>query len=211
MGFYRVLALIIELLQHEGRVTYQGLKREFGFDEAFLEDVRAELFFRGVARDEQGKGLVWTGARSVPVQSTGALEPASSARGAERRQVTVMFCDLVDSTQLSQQLDAEDYRAVVRAYQEAAVTAMQPWDGYVAQYLGDGLMVYFGWPRAHEDAVHHTTEYRCRCALGCIPAWRSSGKWAAASGTNSWPWGIRPISRRACRDWRHPIPWRLVR
>jgi len=72
---------------------------------------------------------------------------------AERRQVTVLFCDLVDSTKLSQQLDAEDYRAVVRAYQKAAVTAMQPWDGYVAQYLGDGLMVYFGWPIAHEDAA----------------------------------------------------------
>ena len=65
----------------------------------------------------------------------------------------MLFCDLVDSTQLSQHLDAEDYRAVVRAYQEAAVTAMHPWDGYVAQYLGDGLMVYFGWPTAHEDAA----------------------------------------------------------
>ena len=61
MSFYRVLSLVIELLQQEGRVTYQGLKREFGFDEAFLEDVRQELFFRGVASDEQGKGLVWTG------------------------------------------------------------------------------------------------------------------------------------------------------
>jgi predicted ATPase/class 3 adenylate cyclase len=72
--------------------------------------------------------------------------------------VTVLFCDLVDSTKLSQQLDAEEYRAVVRAYQEAAVAAVRLWDGYVAQYLGDGLMVYFGWPRAHEDtavrAVH---------------------------------------------------------
>jgi predicted ATPase/class 3 adenylate cyclase len=79
--------------------------------------------------------------------------PARIAPDAERRQVTVLFCDLVDSTRLSQQLDAEDYRAVVRAYQEAAVTAMQPWDGYVAQYLGDGLLVYFGWPTAHEDAA----------------------------------------------------------
>ena len=71
--------------------------------------------------------------------------PRGSTPEAERRQVTVLFCDLVDSTKLSQQLDAEDYRAVVRAYQEAAVAALQPWDGYVAQYLGDGLMVYFGW------------------------------------------------------------------
>jgi class 3 adenylate cyclase len=60
---------------------------------------------------------------------------------------------LVDSTRLSQLLDAEDYRTVVRAYQQAAVTAIQPWDGYVAQYLGDGLLVYFGWPTAHEDAA----------------------------------------------------------
>jgi len=64
-----------------------------------------------------------------------------------------MFCDLVASTELSQQLDAEDYRAVVRAYQAAAAAAIQPYDGYIAQYLGDGLLVYFGWPQAHEDAA----------------------------------------------------------
>jgi class 3 adenylate cyclase/predicted ATPase len=84
---------------------------------------------------------------------TSIPEPVRHAPEAERRQVTVLFCDLVDSTKLSQHLDAEDYRAVVRAYQQAAVTALQPWDGYVAQYLGDGLMVYFGWPTAHEDAA----------------------------------------------------------
>jgi class 3 adenylate cyclase len=72
---------------------------------------------------------------------------------AERRQVTVLFCDLVDSTQLARQLDPEDYRSVVRAYQEAIVTAIQPFDGHVAQYLGDGLLLYFGWPQAHEDAA----------------------------------------------------------
>jgi class 3 adenylate cyclase len=69
-----------------------------------------------------------------------------------------MFCDLVGSTQLSGQLDPEDLRAVVRAYQEAAVKAIQHYAGYVAQYLGDGLLVYFGYPTAHEDdarrAVH---------------------------------------------------------
>jgi class 3 adenylate cyclase len=64
-----------------------------------------------------------------------------------------MFCDLVDSPSLAQQLDPEDYRAVVRAYQKAAVAALQPFDGYVAQYLGDGLLVYFGYPQAHEDAA----------------------------------------------------------
>src|SRR5262249_57374127 len=81
------------------------------------------------------------------------LTPSPHPPDAERRQLTVMFCDLVDSTGLAQQLDAEDYRAVVRAYQEAAVAAIQPFDGYVAQYLGDGLLVYFGYPQAHEDAA----------------------------------------------------------
>jgi class 3 adenylate cyclase/predicted ATPase len=83
-----------------------------------------------------------------------APEPIRRTLEAERRQVTVMFCDLVASTELSQQLDPEDYRAVVHAYQAAAAAALQPYDGYIAQYLGDGLLVYFGWPQAHEDAAH---------------------------------------------------------
>jgi len=70
---------------------------------------------------------------------------------AERRQLTVLFCDLVGSTQLSEQLDPEDLRAVVRAYQEAAAAVIQQYAGHVAQYLGDGLLVYFGYPTAHED------------------------------------------------------------
>jgi class 3 adenylate cyclase len=70
----------------------------------------------------------------------------------------VLFCDLVGSTQLSGQLDPEDLRAVVRAYQEAAAEVIQHYAGHIAQYLGDGLLVYFGYPTAHEDnarrAVH---------------------------------------------------------
>ena len=77
---------------------------------------------------------------------------------AERRQLTVLFCDLVDSTRLARRLDPEDWREIVRAYQEACATVIQRFDGYIAQYLGDGLLVYFGYPQAHEDdarrAVH---------------------------------------------------------
>jgi class 3 adenylate cyclase/DNA-binding winged helix-turn-helix (wHTH) protein/tetratricopeptide (TPR) repeat protein len=76
----------------------------------------------------------------------------------ERRQLTVMFCDLVNSTHLSSQLDLEDYRDVIRAYQATCAEVIQRFDGHVAQYLGDGLLVYFGYPLAHEDdaqrAVH---------------------------------------------------------
>jgi class 3 adenylate cyclase len=62
-----------------------------------------------------------------------------------------MFCDLVGSTALSQQLDAETYREIVRAYQARGAEAIERYEGHVVQYLGDGLLVYFGYPQAHED------------------------------------------------------------
>jgi Double zinc ribbon/Adenylate and Guanylate cyclase catalytic domain len=65
---------------------------------------------------------------------------------AERRQLTVLFCDLVDSTALATQLDPEELRAVVRAYQDACAKVIQRFEGHIAQYLGDGLLVYFGYP-----------------------------------------------------------------
>lgn len=69
----------------------------------------------------------------------------------ERRQLTVLFCDLVGSTELSHRLDPEDLREVVRAYQEGASAVVARHEGHIAQYLGDGLLVYFGHPRPHED------------------------------------------------------------
>jgi class 3 adenylate cyclase len=89
-------------------------------------------------------------------RETDGQHDTAEARGrttpeAERRQLTVMFCDLADSTRLSQQLDAEDLREVVRAYQATAAAVIQQYAGHIAQYLGDGLLVYFGWPVAHED------------------------------------------------------------
>jgi class 3 adenylate cyclase len=62
-----------------------------------------------------------------------------------------MFCDLGDSTKLSSQLDPEDYREVVRAYQATCTEVIHRFDGHIAQYLGDGLLVYFGYPQSHED------------------------------------------------------------
>ena len=106
--------------------------------------------------------LVWTG-ETAPAQA-GASHPAQTiqppatqaqqspqAPEAERRQLTVMFCDLVDSTQLSSQLDPEEYREVVRAYQKVGSEVITRFDGHIAQLLGDGLLVYFGYPQAHED------------------------------------------------------------
>ena len=75
----------------------------------------------------------------------------STPQGAERRQLTVLFCDLVGSTALAEQLDPEALRELMQAYQRAGGEVIARYEGHVAQYLGDGLMVYFGWPHAHED------------------------------------------------------------
>jgi class 3 adenylate cyclase/tetratricopeptide (TPR) repeat protein len=73
---------------------------------------------------------------------------------AERRQITILFCDLVGSTALSAELDPEDLREVVQAYQKTCAEAVRSFGGHVAQYLGDGLLIYFGFPQAFEDAAY---------------------------------------------------------
>src|SRR5213078_4778434 len=85
---------------------------------------------------------------------------------AERRQLTVLFCDLADSTKLSGQLDPEEYRDVVRASQATCTEVIRRYDGHIAQLLGDGLLVYFGYPVAHEDDAQRAV----RTGLGILAA-----------------------------------------
>src|SRR5262245_55678010 len=125
MDFYEVLDQIIALLQQRGRVTYRALQRQFTLDAAYLDDLKAELIDgQQVARDEDGKVLVWLGTRKEPPADHGeptppeAAPPPVGARAtastpgteAERRQLTVMFCDLVGSTALAEKLDPEELR-----------------------------------------------------------------------------------------------------
>lgn len=99
---------------------------------------------------------------------TPGTSPAAPPPGlpGERRQLTVMFCDLVGSTAVAEQLDPEDLHLVLRAYQEACARVIQRFEGHVAKYLGDGLLVYFGYPRAHEDDAHRAV----RAGLGIVDA-----------------------------------------
>ena len=87
-----------------------------------------------------------------------ASEPSAPRGGAERRHLTVLFCDLVGSTELSTRLDPEDMRDVLRDYQNACSRVVARYEGYVAKFMGDGVYAYFGYPRAHEDeaerAIH---------------------------------------------------------
>jgi class 3 adenylate cyclase len=87
---------------------------------------------------------------STAPQTSAAAEWAPR-EGAERRHVTVMFCDLVGSTALAARMDPEDLREVISAYQQCVAETVRRFDGFVAKYMGDGVLVYFGYPQAHED------------------------------------------------------------
>jgi class 3 adenylate cyclase/predicted ATPase/DNA polymerase III delta prime subunit len=97
-------------------------------------------------------------------ETIATLAPAPA--DAERRQLTVMFCDLVGSTELSARLDPEDLREVIAAYHRAVADVVRSLDGFVAKYMGDGVLIYFGYPRAHEDDA----ERAVRAGLGVIDA-----------------------------------------
>ncbi|MDH3599353.1 MAG: AAA family ATPase [Candidatus Tectomicrobia bacterium] len=165
MDFLEMLDHVIDLLRQRGRVTYGTLKRQFNLDDKTLEDLKIELIEgQRLVTDEKGTVLVWRGAAGAAWESAQPTpwegqpvrpesSPAPPPPDAERRHLTVMFCDLVGFTPLSEQLDPEDLRDVVRAYQYTCAAVVQRFDGYIAQYLGDGLLVYFGYPQAHEDDV----------------------------------------------------------
>jgi len=183
MTFDEILEQVIALLKRQGRVSYRALKMRFELDDEYLDVLKEELIdAQRLATDEDGRILVWTGeakgtteTASPPAQLTQQppqIEPPPTAPhtpDAERRQLTVMFCDLVDSTALSGQLDPEGLREVVRAYQQVCSEVITRFDGHVAQLLGDGLLVYFGYPQAHEDDAQRAV----RAGLGMVEAVRT--------------------------------------
>src|SRR5262249_6235139 len=111
-------------------------------------------------RDLSGASTV-AAAPSAPM----ATEPARRDE-AERRQLTIMFCDLVGSTALSAQLDPEDLRAIISAYRRCCTELVERNGGFVAKYMGDGVLAYFGYPRAHEDDA----ERAVRAGLALVEA-----------------------------------------
>ena len=127
-----------------------------------------EILSKLTADDLKDIGVKAVGHRRKLLEAIAALaEPSSAPQAepttadaatlrarpteAERRQLTVLFCDLVGSTELSANLDPEDMGALIRRYQECCAEVVRRWDGHIAKYMGDGVLVYFGYPRAHED------------------------------------------------------------
>jgi class 3 adenylate cyclase len=185
MDYDAILAQVLALLQQEKRLSYRVLKLRVHLDDDTLEALKEDLIYaKQLAVDEEGKVLVWAGGTratlasgtsgqleqpdSQPDQPTPVDSPRTASRApeAERRQLTVLFCDLVDSTALASRLDPEEWRAVVRAYQDTCAKVIARYEGHIAQYLGDGLLVYFGYPRAHEDDAQRAV----RAGWGMIEA-----------------------------------------
>ncbi len=141
-----------------GKYAELFAKNDIGLD--VLPDLTdADLEKLGVSLGDRRRILKAAASLEVAARSSEpAATPRADTREAERRQLTVMFCDLVGSTELSTKLDAEDFREVIKEFQEACAEVVARFDGHVAKYLGDGLLVYFGYPLAHEDdaerAVH---------------------------------------------------------
>ncbi len=185
MTFDEILAQVMTLLQRQGRVSYRALKLRFDLDDEYLDVLKEELIdAQRIATDENGRILVWTGeAGGAPVSSAPSMqaepqppqqhdqppqksEPPPHTPEAERRQLTVMFIDIVESTSLSSQLDPEDLREVIQAYHRVCTEVIRRYDGHIAQLLGDGLLVYFGYPQAHEDDAQRAV----RTGLGILAA-----------------------------------------
>lgn len=113
-----------------------------------------------------------------PARERRVAEQPSGAANAERRQLTVMFCDLSESTALSERLDPEEMRDLLATYQDTCSEVVNRFDGCIARYIGDGLLVYFGYPRAHEDDA----ERAVRAGVGIVEAIRALDSAASQAG-----------------------------
>jgi class 3 adenylate cyclase len=160
---------IAEWLRDLGLTRYERAFRENAIDSAVLPSLTAE--------DLKDLGVTLVGHRrrlldaiaalrsdAAIARDTGAPSQAPPMADAERRQLTVMFCDLVGSTALSAQLDPEDLREIIGAYHRTVTDTVEGFGGFVARYMGDGVLIHFGYPQAHEDDA----ERAARCGLAVV-------------------------------------------
>jgi hypothetical protein len=199
-------------------------------------DIDADVLLKLTAEDLISIGMTSVGHRrklldaiaslgtAVPAAVVTAPAPGAPAQvDAERRQLTVMFCDLVGSTVLSTRFDPEDLRELIGDYHRAGSKTVGRFDGFVAKYMGDGVLVYFGYPQAHEDDAERAVRAGLAVieAVGRLPARQDLnvrlgiatglavvgdliGEGAAQERGSS----ARPrTSPRGCRVWPHRTRW----
>jgi class 3 adenylate cyclase len=168
MTFDELLAQVLELLQREGRVSYRALKRRYNLDNEYLEDLKAEIIqAKKLAIDEEGTVLVWAGEPTMtpPQVRAHELEPLSytprhlaekiltsrSALQGERKQVTVLFADVVGFSTMSEHLEPEDVHTIMDGCFAILAQHVHYYEGTINQFTGDGIMALFGAPITHED------------------------------------------------------------
>jgi class 3 adenylate cyclase len=159
---------VAEWLRELGLSQYEPAFRDNAIDGGVLpsltgEDLREIRFVPVGDRHKLLNAIAALRAESavLPAPASPATAPAPTA---ERRQLTVMFCDLVGSTPLSARLDPEDLRAIIGAYHRCVTETVEGFAGFVARYMSDGVLIYFGYPQAHEDDAERAT----RCALALV-------------------------------------------
>jgi class 3 adenylate cyclase/tetratricopeptide (TPR) repeat protein len=190
MTFEEILDQAIAMLQRRGRLTYGTLKRQFELDDAALDDLKTELIEgQRLAVDERGTVLVWTGETAsivapataparvqapapltyMPPHLTDKILAVRPTLAGERKQVTVLFADLKDSTELIRGLDPEAAQQLLDPALHCMMDAVHRFEGTVNQVLGDGIMALFGAPIAHEDHALRA----CYAALAMQSAMRA--------------------------------------
>lgn len=175
MTFEEILQQTVDILQNRGKVSYRALQRQFELDDAYLVDLKDEILYAYPQVVDDGRGLAWTSetmaaspasnvvspiAGYASVQNPHAYTPphlaekiltSHAALQGERKQVTVLFCDLANSTGLAEQLGPETMHTVLNQFFELALGSVHRYEGTINQFLGDGFMALFGAPIAHED------------------------------------------------------------
>ncbi len=187
MTFDEILAQVLDLLQREKRLSYRALKVRFGLDDEHLEALKDEIIeAKQLAVDDRGVVLIWAGAgdpatlaaASTPARASLATMPAYLAEkirttrdtlAGERKQVTILFADIKDSTELIRGLDPEVAQRLLDPALQHMMDAVHRFEGTVNQVLGDGIMALFGAPIAHEDHALRA----CYAALAMQTAMRA--------------------------------------
>ena len=153
-----------------GLTQYEDLFRENDIDtEVLAELTESDLTGLGVSlghRKRLLKAIANLGSTETAAKPATSLSPQTSPDTAERRQLTVMFCDLVGSTAMSARLDPEDLRGIIGAYHRCCANLIEGSGGFVAKYMGDGVLAYFGYPQAHE----HDAERAVQAGLFIVEA-----------------------------------------
>ena len=169
--------IVGDWLKGLGLGQYETTFRDNEIDASVLPDLTdGDLEKLRIPLGHRKRLLKAIAALGVPAIAPGAAAPPAASDGAERRQLTVLFCDLVGSTALSSRLDPEDMRAIIGAYHRCCAAQIERHGGFVAKYMGDGVLAYFGYPHAHE----HDAERAVQAGLSLAAA--VSGL-ATASGT----------------------------